>query len=78
MKLAIAETSVGVLVGKAGCVIKELMQISGANIKVSQKGEVVPGTTNRCVCVCVCVCVYSGGSSSDCVCVCVCVCVCAV
>jgi len=49
MKLAIAETSVGVLVGKAGCVIKELMQISGANIKVSQKGEVVPGTTNRFV-----------------------------
>ena len=49
MKLAIAETSVGILVGKAGCVIKELMQISGANIKVSQKGEVVPGTTNRFV-----------------------------
>ena len=28
---------------------QELMQISGANIKVSQKGEVVPGTTNRFV-----------------------------
>ena len=52
MKLAIAETSVGILVGKAGCVIKELMQISGANIKVSQKGEVVPGTTNRYECMC--------------------------
>jgi len=49
MKLAIAESSVGILVGKAGCVIKELMQISGASIKVSQKGEVVPGTTNRYV-----------------------------
>lgn len=28
------------------------MQISGANIKVSQKGEVVPGTTNRSVPTC--------------------------
>mmetsp|Transcript_21524 Transcript_21524/g.59085 ORF Transcript_21524/g.59085 Transcript_21524/m.59085 type:complete len:334 (+) Transcript_21524:210-1211(+) len=49
MRLGIPEASVGVLVGKAGMAIKELMSISGASIKVSQRGEVVPGTTNRIV-----------------------------
>ena len=49
MKLAIPELTVGLLVGKGGSIIKELMSLSGANIKVSQKGDVVPGTTNRIV-----------------------------
>ncbi len=49
MRLAIPELAVGVLVGKGGIAIKELMSLSGASIKVSQKGEVVPGTTNRIV-----------------------------
>jgi len=49
MKLAIPEMTVGLLVGKGGCIIKELMQLSGAQIRVSQKGDVVPGTTNRIV-----------------------------
>ena len=49
MRLSIPELAVGVLVGKGGIAIKELMSLSGASIKVSQKGEVVPGTTNRIV-----------------------------
>eukprot|EP00286_Rhodomonas_abbreviata_P029778 CAMPEP_0181315042 /NCGR_PEP_ID=MMETSP1101-20121128/15151_1 /TAXON_ID=46948 /ORGANISM="Rhodomonas abbreviata, Strain Caron Lab Isolate" /LENGTH=364 /DNA_ID=CAMNT_0023422197 /DNA_START=157 /DNA_END=1251 /DNA_ORIENTATION=- len=49
MKLAIPELTVGLLVGKGGCIIKELMNLSGAQIKVSQKGDVVPGSTNRIV-----------------------------
>jgi len=49
MKLAIPELTVGLLVGKGGSIIKELMNLSGASIKVSQKGDVVPGTTNRIV-----------------------------
>ena len=49
MRLAIPETSVGLLVGKGGIGIKELMSVSGASMKVSQKGDVVPGTTNRIV-----------------------------
>eukprot|EP00287_Rhodomonas_sp_CCMP768_P033224 CAMPEP_0202854072 /NCGR_PEP_ID=MMETSP1389-20130828/90811_1 /ASSEMBLY_ACC=CAM_ASM_000865 /TAXON_ID=302021 /ORGANISM="Rhodomonas sp., Strain CCMP768" /LENGTH=407 /DNA_ID=CAMNT_0049532647 /DNA_START=115 /DNA_END=1339 /DNA_ORIENTATION=- len=49
MRLAIPELTVGLLVGKGGNIIKELMHLSGANIKVSQKGDVVPGTTNRIV-----------------------------
>jgi RNA-binding protein Nova len=49
MRLSVPELAVGVLVGKGGISIKELMSLSGASIKVSQKGEVVPGTTNRIV-----------------------------
>lgn len=36
-------------VGKGGQVIKEMIDTSGASIKVSQKGEYAPGTTNRTI-----------------------------
>jgi len=49
MRLGVPDMSVGGLVGKGGCIVKELMQLSGAHIKVSQKGDNVPGTNNRIV-----------------------------
>mmetsp|Transcript_29474 Transcript_29474/g.46233 ORF Transcript_29474/g.46233 Transcript_29474/m.46233 type:complete len:194 (-) Transcript_29474:45-626(-) len=49
MKLSIPDMTVGMLVGNGGSVIKELRQMSGSDIKVSQRGDVVPGTTNRIV-----------------------------
>jgi len=37
------------ILGRSGIVIKEMMEQSGAQIKISQKGEYAPGTTNRIV-----------------------------
>jgi heterogeneous nuclear ribonucleoprotein K len=49
MRLAVPDMQVGSLVGKGGAVVKELIAVSGASIKISQKGENVPGTNNRIV-----------------------------
>merc|ERR1712232_1540008 len=47
--LQVADSMVGAIVGKGGTTINELMRFSGARIKISQKGEYVPGTQNRTV-----------------------------
>jgi RNA-binding protein Nova len=47
VRLAIPEELVGGVVGKGGITIKELMSMTGAMIKTSQKTDVVPGTTDR-------------------------------
>eukprot|EP00292_Cryptomonas_paramecium_P006823 CAMPEP_0113663326 /NCGR_PEP_ID=MMETSP0038_2-20120614/1077_1 /TAXON_ID=2898 /ORGANISM="Cryptomonas paramecium" /LENGTH=460 /DNA_ID=CAMNT_0000578335 /DNA_START=14 /DNA_END=1392 /DNA_ORIENTATION=- /assembly_acc=CAM_ASM_000170 len=47
--LHVPEQIVAAILGKGGDVIKELMRQTGASIKVSKKGEVVPGTDLRIV-----------------------------
>jgi RNA-binding protein Nova len=37
------------ILGRGGASIKEMMAESGASIKVSQKGDYVPGTQNRII-----------------------------
>ena len=49
LQLQVADNMVGAIVGKGGSTINELQQYSGARIKISQKGEYVPGTSNRTV-----------------------------
>ena len=38
---------IGKLVGKGGSVLNDLKSRSGTNIKISQRGDYAPGTTNR-------------------------------
>jgi len=45
----VPDAAVAAILGRGGVVIKEMMQQSGAQIKLSQKGEYAPGTTNRIV-----------------------------
>eukprot|EP00048_Salpingoeca_helianthica_P008766 m.125949 g.125949 ORF g.125949 m.125949 type:complete len:450 (+) comp14682_c1_seq2:85-1434(+) len=45
--MAIPENLVGAVLGHKGSVIVEIQQYSGARIKMSQKGEFMPGTRNR-------------------------------
>ena len=47
--IQVADHAVPAILGRAGAVIKEMMEQSGATIKVSQKGEYAPGTSNRVV-----------------------------
>ncbi|EKX52450.1 hypothetical protein GUITHDRAFT_101621 [Guillardia theta CCMP2712] len=47
LKLSITDDAVGPLLGKGGCNLKEYISVSGANIKVSQRGDTIPGTNNR-------------------------------
>jgi hypothetical protein len=47
--LHVPDHVVPAILGRAGAVIKEMMDQSGATIKVSQKGEYAPGTTNRVI-----------------------------
>ena len=54
---------VGSILGRQGCVVKEIMSLSGTVIQVSQH-------------VCECVCVLERERDSMYVCVCVCVCAC--
>jgi len=49
IRLGVPENQVGNLVGKGGSTIKEIIALCGAQVKLSQKGEVVPGTQNRIV-----------------------------
>ena len=49
IRLGVPEHQVGNLVGKGGSTIKEIIALCGAQVKLSQKGEVVPGTQNRIV-----------------------------
>ena len=45
--VAVPDALIGAIVGRAGRTITELQAYSGARIKISQRGEFVPGTTNR-------------------------------
>ena len=49
IQIQVADHIVPAILGRGGAVIKEMMEQSGAVIKVSQKGEYAPGTTNRIV-----------------------------
>jgi len=48
-KVPIPDSLVGRVLGKGGRTIVELQNFTGAQIKISQKGEYVPGTQNRIV-----------------------------
>lgn len=45
--MAISEDKVGRLIGKEGVVIKQIKELLNVAIKISRKGEYLPGTTNR-------------------------------
>ncbi len=47
--LQVPDHVVPAILGRGGAVIKEFMDQSGANIKISQKGEYAPGTSNRMI-----------------------------
>lgn len=47
LEITVPDELIGAILGRGGKTINELMQYSGARIQVSQKGEFVPGTTNR-------------------------------
>ncbi|KAF8821154.1 putative Rna-binding protein Nova-1 [Cardiosporidium cionae] len=43
----IPDEFVGSVIGKNGSFLGEIMSISGARVRISQKGELIPGTTDR-------------------------------
>ncbi|KAL8450234.1 hypothetical protein Emed_002630 [Eimeria media] len=45
--MQVPETVVGAVIGKSGRCVSEVMKQSGARVQVSQKGDFVPGTTDR-------------------------------
>eukprot|EP00250_Pteridium_aquilinum_P001893 c12100_g1_i1 orf=312-1325(+) len=45
--LAIPDEHVGAIVGRGGKIITEIQQNSGTRIKISDRGDYIPGTTNR-------------------------------
>lgn len=45
--LAIPDEHVGAIVGRGGKIITDIQQSSGVRIKISDRGDFVPGTTNR-------------------------------
>lgn len=47
--IPVPDSLVGGIVGRGGSSIREIQQYSGATIKISQKGEYVPGTNNRII-----------------------------
>ena len=47
--LHVSDAVVPGILGRGGNVIKEIQEISGARIKVSQKGDYVPGTSLRII-----------------------------
>lgn len=38
---------IGAILGKGGATLRELMEQSGARIRISKRDEFAPGTTNR-------------------------------
>ena len=40
---------VGAVVGRGGAKITEIQHITGCRVKISQRGDYIPGTTNRTV-----------------------------
>ncbi|CBJ29908.1 conserved unknown protein [Ectocarpus siliculosus] len=49
MQVAIPDHLVGVILGKGGATVIDMQNQTGARIQVSQRGEYIPGTTNRAV-----------------------------
>ena len=45
--LEVEDSKVGLIVGRAGATIKKMQEDTGARIKISQKGDYVPGTDKR-------------------------------
>ncbi|XP_022006132.1 protein BTR1 isoform X2 [Helianthus annuus] len=45
--LGVADEHIGIVVGRSGRNISEISQISGARIKISERGDFIDGTTNR-------------------------------
>ena len=49
VKISVSDTMVGAILGKRGQTLVELENKSGTKIKISQRGEFIPGTNNRIV-----------------------------
>lgn len=49
VKISVSDTMVGAILGKRGQTLIELERQSGTKIKISQRGEFIPGTNNRIV-----------------------------
>mmetsp|Transcript_23620 Transcript_23620/g.40145 ORF Transcript_23620/g.40145 Transcript_23620/m.40145 type:complete len:140 (+) Transcript_23620:1252-1671(+) len=47
--IGVPDQMVGAIVGKGGLVLKTIIANTGASIKVSQKGEYIPGTNDRSI-----------------------------
>lgn len=47
VSIKVPEPVVGALIGKSGRHVSEMMKQTGARVQISQKGDFVPGTTNR-------------------------------
>ena len=47
MRFGVPENLAGVIIGRGGSGIKEIMGVTGAYIKVAQKGDFVPGVASR-------------------------------
>ena len=49
LKILIAATAAGSIIGKGGSTINEFQETSGARIQLSRNGETFPGTTDRVI-----------------------------
>jgi polyribonucleotide nucleotidyltransferase len=47
IKILVANNHAGLVVGKGGAVIKQMQEVSGASIKISQSGQFFPLTDQR-------------------------------
>eukprot|EP00296_Roombia_truncata_P007834 JP446288.1.p1 GENE.JP446288.1~~JP446288.1.p1 ORF type:complete len:334 (-),score=128.52 JP446288.1:96-1097(-) len=47
VEIEVPDNMIGAIVGSGGKTIRELQQYSGARITISQRGDLVPGTSNR-------------------------------
>jgi rRNA processing protein Krr1/Pno1 len=45
--MAVPEEKVGVVIGKQGAVINQIKELLGVSIRISKKGEFLPGTHDR-------------------------------
>ncbi|XP_041000744.1 protein BTR1-like isoform X1 [Juglans microcarpa x Juglans regia] len=45
--IGVADDHIGLVVGRGGRNVMEISQVTGARIKISDRGDFVPGTTNR-------------------------------
>ena len=49
LSVAVSDAMVGAVVGRGGAKITEIQHITGCRVKISQRGDYIPGTTNRTV-----------------------------
>ena len=59
VKISVSDTMIGAILGKRGQTLTELENKSGTKIKISQRGEFIPGTNNRIVTI--------SGPNTDCI-----------